>query len=237
MVFHPPEKTEKSQCIIVLGMHRSGTSALSGTLLEAGLHLGSVLDNKFTLNPKGLQEAPSILYMHENLLGENGGSWHEPPEKIEWFPLHKAVRDLFIESRAGNKIWGFKDPRTLLVLEGWLQVLPNAKCVGIFRHPAEVALSIQSRNSFDLGKCFDIWTTYNQKLLDFQREREFPILEFTSDQSRMAESLSVAVQRLGLNAATEQTFFDKNLKNHNTPQVQVPTAAKQVYDALREQAL
>lgn len=86
MVFQPPEKTEKSQCVIVLGMHRSGTSTLSGTLLEVGLHLGSVLDSKFARNPKGLQEAPSILFMHENLLGANGGSWHQPPDQIEWFP-------------------------------------------------------------------------------------------------------------------------------------------------------
>ncbi len=237
MASSSPEKTEQSQCVIVLGMHRSGTSTLSGTLLEAGLYLGSVLDSKFARNPKGLQEAPSILHMHENLLGANGGSWHEPPDQIKWLPLHKAVRNLFIESRAGHKIWGFKDPRTLLVLEGWLQVLPDAQCVGIFRHPAEVALSIQSRNNFDLGKCFDIWTSYNQKLLDFQRAREFPILEFTSEHSRMAETLSVAVQRLGLNAATEQTFFDNTLKNHNAPDVQIPAAAKQVYDALRECAL
>ena len=137
------------RCIVVLGMHRSGTSMLMGTLREAGLYVGDVLDKPFALNRKGLQEPPAVLYMHEHLLEANGGSWHSPPKDVQWDKMHEAIRDLFIESRTGKSLWGFKDPRTLLTLEGWKSALPNLELVGIFRHPSEVALSLKNRNDFD----------------------------------------------------------------------------------------
>ena len=108
-------------CIIVLGMHRSGTSLLAGSLHDAGVYLGHTLNTGFRLNPKGLWEAPSVLSMHENLLEKNGGSWQDPPEPpLEWGKLHPSVRDLCIDARQGHPLRGVKDPRTLLALEGWL---------------------------------------------------------------------------------------------------------------------
>ena len=46
-------------CVIVLGMHRSGTSLLTGSLEAAGLHLGEV-NNAARYNPKGNKENESI---------------------------------------------------------------------------------------------------------------------------------------------------------------------------------
>lgn len=114
-----------NRCIAILGAHRSGTSALAGSLKRAGLYLGGVLDSGFELNPTGLQEPPAVLFMQEHLLEVNGGSWHEPPSDVVWGRLHRAVRDLFIESRFGQSVWGFKDPRTLLTLDGWYEALPE----------------------------------------------------------------------------------------------------------------
>ena len=90
---------------MVLGMHRSGTSVLMGTLRDAGVYIGQVLGHSIEGNRKGLQEAPAVLYMHENLLGANGGSWHAPPETVTWRKLHRTVRDLFVESRAHQPLW------------------------------------------------------------------------------------------------------------------------------------
>jgi hypothetical protein len=59
---------------VVLGMHRSGTSVLMGTLRDAGVHIGQVLGDSIDGNRKGLQEAPAVLYMHENLLEASGFS-------------------------------------------------------------------------------------------------------------------------------------------------------------------
>ena len=233
----PAADIKPSTAIAILGMHRSGTSALAGTLKESGVYLGRVLDTGIALNPKGLQEPAAVLYMHENLLEANGGRWHEPPDKVVWQPLHRAVRDLFIESRMDVPLWGFKDPRTLLVLDGWLQVLPGLQCVGTFRHPAEVAASIHQRNGFSLEKCFGLWETYNRQLLAWQQRLQFPVIEFVADPQVMDRAYRGAVARLGLADRQSSDFFEASHRHHDVSAAQAPQSSLQLLDALRSVAV
>ena len=228
----------RSRGIAILGMHRSGTSTLAGTLRLSGVHFGQVLDEAFALNPKGLQEAPAILYMQENLLEQSGGSWHEPPSTVSWRPLHKAVRDLFVESRRSEPVWGFKDPRTLLTLEGWLDSVVGLECIGIFRHPAEVALSIHRRNQFPVEKCLDIWHRYNERLLVHRQKRDFPLVEFVNDGAEMKRAFVSALDALGISATPEAlAFHDSEMKHHERPPIEVPEPQIALYRALQRLAL
>lgn len=228
----------ESRAIAILGMHRSGTSALAGTLRSAGVHFGTVLDQAFALNPTGLQEPAAILYMHEDLLIKNGGCWHEPPEKVSWEPLHDSIRDLFIESRASEPLWGFKDPRSLLVLDGWLKALPHLECVGIMRHPAEVAMSIHRRNEFSLQKSVQIWLEYNQRLLSYSTRLDFPIIEYVNDGEAMQASLRRLMSHLSIPVEEEAlSFFKTDYKNYALPEVDLPDAATELYEALRARAV
>lgn len=234
----PDAPTEPSRSIAILGMHRSGTSALAGSLRQAGVYLGQVLDNGFALNPKGLQEPAAVLYMHENLLQANGGCWHEPPATVEWKPMHLAVRDLFIESRQGRPLWGFKDPRTLLVLDGWRAALPALEFAGIFRHPAEVASSLHGRNGFPLEKGFAIWTRYNRHLLELHEQVSFPLVEFVADPAAMARAIDRVLARLRLQPAAAPDFLDTALRHFDAGSAAIPlpeeTAA--LYARLRQRA-
>lgn len=187
---------------------------LAGTLRQAGIYMGRVLDNPFALNPTGLQEPEALIWMHENLLEANGGAWHEPPAQVTWGKLHKAVRDLFIESRHGQPLWAFKEPRTLLVADGWIEALPDWTAVGIFRHPAEVAESMVKRNGFDMEKGLALWGIYNQRLLDLHRRHGFPIVEFTSDPGRMQAALTQVLIRLGLQTEAADAFYDAAIPRH-----------------------
>lgn len=220
--------------IAILGMHRSGTSALAGSLRQAGVYLGDVLEASIQYNKKGLNEPRAILYMHEDLLVKSGGAWHDPPEAIEWGPLHTAVRDLFIESRRGHSIWGFKDPRTVLVLEGWLNVLPDLKCAGIFRHPHEVAQSLESRNGFDLEKGYRIWFRYNQRLLSHAQNRSFPIIEYGGSASDFNDRIMRAIQILGIQTVAPPDFFDPSLKHNSISSAvaPLPSNVAALYDHL-----
>ena len=115
-------KPERVICI--LGMHRSGTSCLMGSLQKAGLYLGKV--STWDLhNKQGNREHPDIFELHEDLLASNGGSWNNPPERVIWSEHHLDWGRRIIAgfSRSGN--WGFKDPRTLLTLDGWKSLLDN----------------------------------------------------------------------------------------------------------------
>ncbi len=226
------------RAIAILGMHRSGTSALTGSLLQAGVYLGRVLDGGFALNPKGLQEPAAVLYMHENLLQANGGSWHEPPDAIEWQPLHKAVRDLFIESRQGRPLWAFKDPRTLLVLDGWRTVLPSLECVGIFRHPLEVARSLHDRNRFPIEKGLALWTRYNRELLAAHERASFPLVEFVADAATMADAIGRVLARVGLSPARPPDFLDTSLRRFEAAAAPEPLPADTgaLFERLRERS-
>ncbi len=226
------------QVYIILGMHRSGTSALAGTLLEAGVHLGRVLDQSIKRNPKGLQEPPAILYMQEDLLKANGGSWNTPPDSVEWFPMHKAVRDLFIESREGVARWGFKDPRTLLTLEGWLDVLPDAQLVGIVRHPLAVARSLESRNGFEIEKGLQIWLAYNSRLLHWRQKQDFPVVQCLSDTNAMKAKLHELLHTLDLQPEQPLEFFDAGLQTvQDEAAGTLPGPVRRVWEALLDGVL
>lgn len=229
--------SSSSKSIAILGMHRSGTSTLAGTLRAAGVYLGDVLDNGFPLNPKGLQEPPSILYMHEDLLNKNGGFWHEPPPAIVWHRLHKAIRDLFIESRQSQPIWAFKDPRTLMTIEGWFEQLPDLQLAAIFRHPAEVAMSIHKRNEFDLSKCFNIWRIYNEKLLALHAQRDCPTVEFVGDNQAMVRSFENLLNALDIHPSEHVDFFSSQMRHNSTPDIDVPRECMELYERLRELAI
>lgn len=117
--------SEIASPFIILGMHRSGTSCLAGSLQQAGLTLGDV----YTANPfnkKGNREHPTLMALHDEVLESNGGSWHEPPAVVQWQESHCQKRETFVQGFAGVAPWGFKDPRALLVVDGCLSRFPDA---------------------------------------------------------------------------------------------------------------
>jgi hypothetical protein len=228
----------RARAIAVLGMHRSGTSALSGSLAEAGAYLGQVLGQSIAHNRKGLQEPASVLYMQENLLQANGGSWDNPPRSVEWGKLHTAVRDLFLESRDGFEPWAFKDPRTLLTLEGWLDVRPDLSLAGIFRHPLAVARSLKRRNGFPLTKGLYLWQVYNEHLLHWSETRACPLIEFSTRPGEMAARLDALIRALGLTPPPAPEFFDPALpEGGDDTTTALPVDISTLYSRLQERAI
>jgi hypothetical protein len=228
------------RCLTVLGMHRSGTSMLMGTLQEAGVYLGSVFSEGFEGNRKGLLEPRAVLFMQEDLLKANGGSWSEPPATLEWKNLHLAVRDLFVESRERQPLWGFKDPRTLFTLDGWRNVLPRLELVGIFRHPAAVAASLQRRNGFEIEKGLALWTRYNERLLAIHAATPFPVIEFHPSGAQLRLKLSAVLETLRLPDARrpdDLSFFEEGISRHDDSATELPAEVVALYRRLQDIAL
>lgn len=222
------------KCVFILGMHRSGTSALAGSLHQAGLSLGHVLNHGFELNPKGLWEPPALIYMHEALLEANGGSWQNPPQDpVIWGKLHYAVRDLFIEAHKADRLWGFKEPRTLLVLDGWLGTIRDWTAVGIFRHPSEVAQSLQARNGISLAQGFALWTAYNQRMFELYQRQSFPLIEYTADGRATEAGIAAAIDHLGLRQPSGAKFYEAKLRRFDQAQIEAPPEALALYHALQ----
>jgi len=218
-------------------MHRSGTSCVTGLLEQAGVFLGEVA-KKNPWNLKGNQENSRIMAMHTELLRLNGGSWDAPPATVVWPEESQHVRDAIIATYQHSPLWGFKDPRTLLVLDGWLEVLPRVQLVGIFRHPVLVAESLQRRNHFPLEKGFELWSTYNRTLLAYHERYKFPVLSFDSDPFTHRFALLARLLDLPSSVAAEWDFFDPALR-HVTPTADpsMPDDVLRLYLALQKIAL
>ena len=217
-------------------MHRSGTSCLTGSLEEAGIFLGDDVITEAPYNLKGNRENPRIMALHQDLLASNGGSWHAPPANVRWLQEHRDRRAEIIASYGGHEIWGFKDPRALLVLEGWREALPNLRFVGTFRHPLAVAGSLQARDDFPLEKGIALWTHYNRILLRTQAEVGFDIISFDRAPATYHDRLSEIARRLELEPPGQGfTFFESKLRHQAVePDGPLPAAAATVYEALNE---
>jgi len=226
---------------VILGMHRSGTSCLAGSLEEAGLALGNV-DRKRHTNPKGNRENRDIMDLNNAVLEANGASWNTPPEGgCVWSDDHRAWRDRLIAEYPGDTPWGFKDPRTLLVLEGWLEALPAARLVGTFRHPIAVARSLQTRNGFEIERSVALWLQYNRRLLQAAQMHDMPMLCFDWPAQRYDTVLHGLARQLGLTPPEGNFgFFEAALRRSN-PELDIPLAqeAQDLYQELlaRSEAL
>jgi hypothetical protein len=202
-----------SRTICVLGMHRSGTSCLTGSLQEAGLQLGDCHTwNPFNL--KGNRENQAFVDLHDAILEANGGSWDHPPANAQWSERHLAMGRELVAAHSHLPVMGFKDPRTLLVLEGWQQLEPKMEFVGIFRHPNAVAASLARRSKMKRKEALRLWYEYNKRLLNAFRRTPFPVLCFDASEQEFQQHLAGVIKTLELQPAeVGENFYDGDLKN------------------------
>lgn len=220
--------------VCLLGMHRSGTSCLTGSLQRAGLFLGKYHTWSHH-NARGNRENPDVMALHEAILEANGGRWDRPPARVDWREEHRWRAHEILAMYADHPQWGFKDPRTLLTLDGWLQLVPNMRRVGIFRHPIAVTESLNSRGGFARDRGLFLWDYYNRLMLrEWQREA-FPILCFDWDEETFHTRLEPVLHWLHLGPlAREDRFFTPKLRSNDRFQGHsLPPPVQTLYDTLK----
>lgn len=217
-------------------MHRSGTSCVTGSLQQAGLYLGNCHEWS-AHNQRGNRENQDFVDLNDEVLASNGGAWDKPPGKSVWSDAQLNQARALIEENLGQTPLGFKDPRTLLVLEGWKQVHPEIQFVGVVRHPNVVAQSLQTRSDMRRDQALSLWYAYNRKLYKECKRNPFPILCFDEEEELFHEKLGMVVKKLSLrNEFDEQRFYDEQLRNSNKIQRQtsdvLPWKVKRLYGQL-----
>lgn len=153
-----------NQPLIILGMHRSGTSMLTRILREQGVFLGHRIQSD--------DEAMFFLELNRWILRVAGTDWDHPRPALEMLKDEGNVARIsdhlatrlsgprtypYLGSRmitAGMRIgthlpflWGFKDPRTSITLPVWLKLFPQARLLRIQRHGIDVAASLETRQA------------------------------------------------------------------------------------------
>ncbi len=155
------KNTEIKQPIIIIGMHRSGTTMLSKMLQQMGLFIGWNLNDE--------HEAKYFLNRNEMILKGCGGSWDNPvliDNMISRTGLRERVAStlfndlgsIYTSNFLGPKLylkyrsildlnipWGWKDPRNTFLLPLWLDIFPEAKVIHIYRNGLDIAQSLAVR--------------------------------------------------------------------------------------------
>lgn len=220
--------------VCVLGMHRSGTSCLTGCLQKAGLYLGK--HHRWNpYNQRGNRENQDFCDLNDWVLDSNGASWKEPVSNCAWSPSQIAQAGRLVAHYEAFPQWGFKDPRTLLTFAGWKKTIEQLQCIGIFRHPMSVAESLNDRDGLPYDQSFALWLYYNHQLLKLRREHLFPILNFDWPMDIFEAKVDALAQSLGIvsNQSASQSFYSADLKHrHNKGWEGVPVSCKLLYQDL-----
>lgn len=169
----PPRRT----ALIVLGMHRSGTSALSRVLNLCGAFLPANLSPpKLGNNPKGFWEPEAITKLNERLLAQMGGAWN----KVDFtLPDSGELVDDFLDDACtlleaeygGQDTILIKDPRMGVLAPLWHRALLAAGYRPVYvvpvRNPAEVAQSLHARGDMTPGEGMHLWHAYQTRIEAF----------------------------------------------------------------------
>jgi hypothetical protein len=234
---HAPIKV----ALLVMGVGRSGTSALTRVLNFLGAALPPETLGAGRGNERGHWEPLSILALNEEILAVNGSDWYDPHSFPKaWFTGSEAA--VFIERATAiieNDYGGapfivIKEPRICRLAPIYLAALNRigyaSRVVIPLRHPSEVIGSLKLRDDADeltseliwirhileteaaTRRCPRVWTTYDELLEDWR-----------SVQARIASTLDIAWPQPAQTVAPEiNAFLAPALRHFNASEAPAP---------------
>ena len=150
--------------IVVLGMHRSGTSCVAGLLARMGVAVGPADDLLCGPdNPKGHYESGRLHMACVRRLAAAGADWHTPtdaapPAAIDAFRRETAA---LIDEFDAQRPWLIKEPRLCLLVRELLPLLTRPLFVHVVRDPHAVAASLARRDGLPVEQALALWQRYN----------------------------------------------------------------------------
>jgi hypothetical protein len=243
--------TSISNAILVAGMHRSGTSALTGALKMFGISLGEHLLAPGDDNPKGYWEHEGAVEIHERLLAALERRWDDVrPLPTGWLTSGAAqqalaeIGELISREFAGAPVWAVKDPRICRFLPLWIEALQTLgiRPVVLFaaRRPSEVAASIATRNHWSAPVSEMLWLRHVLEAEAASRMVPRATVIYDDLLTDPAAAVSTVLARLGIGitspSAAEQgalaEFVDSADRHHAHRKTREnPTALALIADA------
>lgn len=226
----------RRKALLVLGMHRSGTSALTrvlnlyGAALPSHLMAGAPDDN-----PKGFWESLEIYHLNDAILAAAGSRWDDwdrvalqdiAPSVLADF--QSRALDILRRDFPRSELFVLKDPRISRLLPFWLPVLQQfdsaPHCLLAFRNPIEVAASVQARDDIPPAKTHLVWLRHN---LDVLRDTKDLPLAAVSYSDVLNDSQAVLTRigedfdlrwpaSVGDAAPAAQDFLEQTLQHHKS---------------------
>ncbi|MCG2581729.1 MAG: glycosyltransferase [Marinobacter sp.] len=197
--------------IVVLGMHRSGTSAITRGLQVLGADLGpELMPGVVGDNDKGFWEDLGCFRINERVLEKLGSSWDAlaeiSAEDLQSETLAEERRDavaLLRERLEGVDVFAFKDPRTVNLLPFWQDVFRELnlddRYLIALRNPRSVADSLARRNGFAREKSFCLWMKHTCNSLIHGTDKPAVVVDYDLFLGAPGRELARMAQVLGFN--------------------------------------
>jgi GT2 family glycosyltransferase len=220
-------------CLVVLGMHRSGTSAFTGILDLLGINLGTKLLETQPDNPKGFFENKYVVQANDCILETLGTTWDDtfplPPDWIEQFEGSQLLLDIRAFLRTDIKegqLSALKDPRLSRLLPLWLPLFEtegvSPQFALVIRNPLEIADSLARRNNFSGEKSLLLWMQHMADAERYTRHMPRGFVKFESllddpqaTVDQLFRSVALELPSLPQERSTELSeFLDRNMRHH-----------------------
>ncbi|MDZ7785049.1 MAG: glycosyltransferase [Halioglobus sp.] len=244
-------------CLIVLGMHRSGTSALTGALDLLGVHLGSQMLETQADNPKGFFENKYVVQANDCILDTLKTTWDDtlplPPDWLEHFEgsqIHIDIDNFLDREMAEGQLSALKDPRLCRLLPLWL---PHFDAQGVTAHfalvvrnPLEIAESLRQRNGFSREKSLVLWMQHMLAAERHSRGRPRGFIDFDTLVADPQAAVTRLLESAGLelppresdHSASLVEFLDANMRHHTVAEAELdancPEPVAACYRLLRD---
>ena len=253
-----PPKTTDRRAVVVLGMHRSGTSALCGALDLIGVDFGKHLLSATDANEKGHWEHEEIVRVHDGLLAALGSGWNDDePLPSDWVEreITREVGSRLIgileRDFAHSSVFGMKDPRLCRLLPFWFPIFQTLRIepyfVLVVRHPWEVAESLAKRDGIEHSRSYLLWLEHVVQAESATRghKRSFVRYEELVDDpiallGELREQIGADLRELSGIQTLLRQFLDPALRHHRFTEKAgklkrpVPQLALDFYDTIRK---
>lgn len=243
---------KQSSGILVLGMHRSGTSALARVLNLGGADLGARVLGASAGNEAGHWEDAFAVETHERILASFGTRWSEPfalPADIaETEPVRTAsarILDYLVGDRAFHRAWAVKDPRLCLFAGLWQEAAAQARlgagAVVVLRHPIEIAGSLEVRDGIGMGHSLLLWLESMASAVEAAERMPHAVIAYDAlleDWRSVVAAITDRIEGTGLDwsgpvAGEVDAFLDRGLRHHRAADAgALPTAVGDVWERL-----
>ena len=207
---------KNSRLIVVLGMHRSGTSAITRGLQALGVQLGDRLQAPVEgINDKGYWEDVDIGALNVEMLSAIQSDWSflAPVEPADTQALLKKgyflrAVELLRNKIGGSPLFGFKDPRMARLIPFWKEVFGylslDASYVIALRHPLSVAMSLARRDGFDRERSYLLWLSHVVTSLSDSAGARRVIVDYDLMMQEPDRELARIAKQLGLQVDPEE---------------------------------
>lgn len=218
--------------IVVLGMHRSGTSAVTGLLTHMGAYFGpdGVAMPANEANPRGFWERLDVVAANDALLAGAGAAWDTPlrydRQKVPKVLLEAIMPHMRViaDDLVAHPVSVVKDPRMCLTLADWVPLLRKPVCLFLHRNPLSVARSLQKRGDCSIMTGLALWEAYVRASLRDARSLPLIALDYDrlmADPAAALQGVLAELARFGLgdglrapDPATLGEMIHRDLRHH-----------------------